>query len=158
MDPSKRWLLWISFLALVAMFILIALFAGAIKETGWEWLVAIGGMAAIIFTFRPVKQRVEITCEGTFIGLMLTVNMLGRVDMHFRSRENSIPQHVKLGFCSQFRIFPLRASVWFEHLLKISGRPRRLLIYYHFPNGFTVGLVDDTGVTPFTVMRNEFCF
>ena len=157
MEPAKHWLIWLKFIVILAILLGLAALAGVLRESKSEWAAAIVITAAIflLIVSRPVKQRIDITCEGESISLMLTINMLGRVDMHTRTHTDAKLKRVKLGSCSPFKVLPLSASAWFEHTLDILGRPQRLLVYFRFPNGFTVGL---PGNAPYKFTRNEFCF
>lgn len=157
MEPAKHWVAWAKSCAIVAMLLGLATLAGHLREVQSEWAAAVVVVLAILLLIvsRPVKQRMELTCGGESISLMLTINMLGRIDIHMRAPSDVKPKHVKLGFCSPFRAFPLSASAWFEHTIDFWGRPRRLLVYFRLPNGFTLDL---PGNEPYKFTRNEFVF
>ena len=157
MEPAKHWLVWAKLFVILAMLLGLAALAGVLRESKSEWAAVIVVALAIflLIVSRPVKQRIEITCEGESISLMLSINMVGRVDVYMRTPTDAKPKHVKLGFCLPFKAFPLSATAWFEHTMDILGRPQRLLVYFRFPNGFTLGL---PGNAPYKFTRNEFCF
>ena len=147
MEPAKRWLLWIRWLAaMTVVVVFIPMLAGGMSSSIWMKTAAAVAMLTVVVLYKPFKQKVEIVTNSSTLVLILAMSMSGRITMQIRSAGHS--KTVKLG--SYFGV-----PVWFEHTVEISGHQQRLLVYFRFPNGFMVS--HGLNEPPLNIARNEVC-
>lgn len=130
---------------MVAVFA-IPLLVGKFGRSSWQMWIGIAVMAALVLTYKPLKQQVEFVTEGAPVSLTLWMNLFCQLIVRMET-----PSGVKSTKLGRYIGIP----VWFEHTIEVADHPRRLLVYFRFPNGFMVshGLNDKV----LTITRNEIC-